>query len=222
MQADVAVIDDFSKKLIKTGTILLSSKPVKFSFTPIRGTVYRVTISTQGKYAIQRAFEVAVAGPIPQPEAAWDETAKYLKKKLVCRIRPADYNCPQLRTAQGGQAKVVKTNFGTYWESAPSKNRTEAAWISARFEMRHPEYPHMVEIDYPDDSNRNMGFSVGRSVGAFARMLKIANGGAVTGTPYPNSFKMRTWQSIFFPEPEIRLGNRSGCVSDQRMACCDF
>lgn len=192
----VEVVDAYSAAPVATDT--LKGKTARFTFEPPRPSVYLVKVSGGGKSATP--YEVAVAGKLSQPEATWDEMEAAMGKRLVDAIDLGDATDTHPRYSHAGKGSMVTKPFGSYWESAPMVNRGASSFLSVQFKTDKPGAPHMVEIDYPDDAERNMGFTVGEiqaPAKALVRPLAVrSGGGVVTGAP---GNRMLTWRTVYFP-----------------------
>jgi len=213
-----------SNKEIMSGVLLKKSAPimanVKLSFLPPHPGVYNIKLSlldiNSGKELDSNTFEAVSVGKIKQKEISGTSATEGLELKLIDSI---DCTKPKSRpmycaSSRGKKIipKVTTKAFGKYLESG------NKGWDFLSWKLEFPNHrrPFMLEIDYPDDSNRITAISLGFN-GYYMvcndhgnRDWPYAASGYYTGFQHPISNKMRTLRMVFYPKAPlgtITIGN---------------
>ena len=97
-------------------------------------------------------------------------------------------------------AEVVTNGTLAYLESRDY--RTAIPLAAYRFKIRNQGRPHIVELDYPDDSPRSFLFGVYSEKWARLFTKTIDCAGVITGIDYPLSKEMRTKCLVFWPDSD--------------------
>ncbi|NLO72957.1 MAG: hypothetical protein GX100_02460, partial [candidate division WS1 bacterium] len=104
-----------------------------------------------------------------------------------------------------GATRIVEAPFGKYRES--SGKGTRRSWacdgFSYAIDIPDTDGPCMLEVDYPDDDRRTMGFWVNDQADPLImRNSAPVTGGVETGDRYRCSQTMQTHQAVFWPNGE--------------------
>lgn len=120
-----------------------------------------------------------------------DNDNKMLNLNEMAKIQIYSKNCADpLRGSIDfwiGESRVVSAACGVYRETAAADN----ARFGYRFHTPFPKLPHLLEMDYPDDRARVICVQDGVSYDLTA--------GVVIGGDIPNTGKMKTLQTLFWP-----------------------
>jgi sugar lactone lactonase YvrE len=171
----------------KTVSIPCPSPGIFHLLARVDGTLLRPADLHAGQYTIIDT----------RPQARSTEP---LQKTLVVEI---DY-CEERTEGfweKDGKSTVVNMPFGKYRES--SGNGSSEHWatdgFSYSFDLPDARGPYLLEVDYPDDDRRTMGFWVNDQVPVHLDMGAVMTGGVDTGDHYRLSHQMKTHQAFFYP-----------------------
>jgi len=137
------------------------------------------------------------------------------------RTQVVDIDCTQERTTgfweNAGNTRVINAPFGKYRESSGAAPNTYWALDGFAYAFELPEawVPYMLEVDYPDDDRRTMGFWVNGAVeGVHPNQITSfpLTGGVECGDHYRLTNRMQTYRAIFYP----------GRAKDLRIAIINF
>nr|MBA3686823.1 hypothetical protein [Planctomycetota bacterium] len=196
--------------------VAAASAPLAFAWRAPKAGVYDVCLQLRGRgrgaVIDEHVIETAVVGPIAQPEIEGKDYKDGLELKLVEDIDCVDVDQahPFISCASSGEpiaSTVVDAPFGRYRAAAKSGY----AYLSWRIKVAHPDRPHVMEIDYPDDATRIINVSVGSNVAVRAnipndhgeRCWNRVGSGVYTGFEHPPSGSMRTLRLLYWPGDPI-------------------
>jgi dienelactone hydrolase len=108
------------------------------------------------------------------------------------------------RIKHNKRGKVTTSPAGTYFESG-DEMLFDA--IALKMRLKHPGRIHVLEIDYPDDGDREMTLSLHINNETMQNDL----GGIPTGVDIPVTNKMKTYRTFFVAYPD-KNGQNKDCV----------
>ena len=99
-----------------------------------------------------------------------------------------------------GQSRIVKSSLGEYRETSGQGYESQWAMDAFSYKIDLPDTEHIykLEVDYPDDDRRTMGFWINDF--AYKTPASICTGGVEAGDHYKLSHKMLTYESFFYPQ----------------------
>ena len=167
-------------------------------------------IPTEGVYTLLAAYDGALlrpadlgAGHLVVVGTAPPAAAPTLERTLM-----VDIDCTAQSPSLGywekdGPTRIVAAPFGMYRES--SGTGPDFYWgldgFSYAFALPDHDHVYQLEVDYPDDARRTMGFWVrdGTTTDSFGHQGDIMTGGVDTGDRYRVTGRMQTYRSLFYP-----------------------
>ena len=164
-----------------------------------------ITIPEQGVFRVLAKSKNGIARPADlgnlvvaavgtNPPA---EDGKELKRTLI-----ADIDCVKIAPyrEKDGKTRIVTKPFGSYRES--SGNASNLHWaldgFSYRVEIPDTANVYQLEVEYPDDDFRSIGFWTNDGVTDNWRGATLT-GGVETGLQYRNTHKMLMHKAFFYP-----------------------
>jgi sugar lactone lactonase YvrE len=176
------------------------------SQTPVTKTV-RVRMPAQGSYLILGKVGDQVSRPADlnagrivaidtqAPPAAGDTLQKSVVVDIDCTAERQDGFWEK-----DGKTRVVKAPLGAYRES--SGNASNDHWaldgFSYSFDLPAADQLYQLEVSYPDNDRRTMGFWINDGVTRPRGGVTLC-GGVEAGDRYRLSNRMQTHQAFFFP-----------------------
>ena len=152
---------------------------------------YRLCCEIKGKGGdFRRTFlfrSIQPSAPAPATNADIQMGKVFFEKKLI------DVGDKEL--LHEGPLKAGAN--GSYLEAGPSKGDRFAFSIPIPEKLRN-HGPVLLEIDWPDDKPRNMGFYMYKETGSRQHRDRL-QGGVQAGVEFPSSGKMVTSRYLFYP-----------------------
>ncbi|NOY79856.1 MAG: LamG domain-containing protein [Kiritimatiellaeota bacterium] len=171
-------------------------------FTPERAGIYSIRISRGGRTV--KFVQGFAVGPAPlrrgRPVVAGHEPADLrLLEEIDCTENPGP-----AKYRDDGECRVVQSEIGAYREA----NTAPASGFAYRFqEIEHPERPHWLEIEYPDDKPRTFFVAVFQEKDGHVDAKGLDTIGVITGVHHPLTMKMQSKRLLFWPDSKnIMLG----------------
>jgi sugar lactone lactonase YvrE len=174
--------------------------------TPVTKTV-RVRLPAQGSYMILAKVGDQVSRPADlnlgcivavdtqNPPPAGETLQKSVIVDIDCSVERGEGFWEK-----DGKTRVVKAPLGAYRES--SGNASNAHWaldgFSYSFDLPAADRLYLLEVSYPDNERRTMGFWVNDGVTRPRGGVTLC-GGVETGDRYRLTNRMQTHQAFFFP-----------------------
>lgn len=148
-----------------------------------------------------------VIGRIPQKEMTAREIAERMDKgnglELVDVIRCTDPRDPYPYIAGGpGQAEIVKHGNLVYREAGPGgKERwiDPSSFFMYKVKIKHRDEPHFFVLEYPDDRERWIEFSIMAGKGKDPWTIARTSTGAICGGRWPLSNQLRKLWLLYYP-----------------------
>jgi hypothetical protein len=160
----------------------------EFVFTPQSSGAYKIISTFKNTQGITRCEKnIYVYGD----NKICDANQKMPKLKLLDEVDLTDTNQIN-RIRHNKKGRISQSKAGKYFESGDKKKMD---FVSVDFRINNLEKIHMLEVDYPDDGDRQMTLSVHNSNDEFGNDL----GGMPTGIDVPVTNKMKTYRAYFIP-----------------------
>ena len=171
------------------------------------------------KIAVRQDEPFIVVGDIPQPEMTAVEIDNYLAgSELVDSIDCTDPTDPHPYLEGGdGNSKIVRHGKLVYREAGPAAKfgrRNDTSYFMYKIPIKHRDEPHLFVLEYPDNKERWIEFSIMAPVddphwqktkGKGDRWsMARASTGAICGGRFSNSNRMQHLSLLYFAnEPEV-------------------
>lgn len=198
------------------------SAMVEFNAGKLGRGVYAVDLSadTGAKEPETHVNEgLVVFGKVPMKPAklgqSWEESVKL---RLVDTINCADTNDTHSFTQGGyGESVIINRNGLNYREAGPGRGKgRDTSFFCYKVRFPEADRPYVVVFEYPDDTERNMGFGVAHfAPDAYQQVQKMIaktnqdiawnsiakgeGGGVVCGGRYPLSKQVRRFPILYYP-----------------------
>lgn len=169
-----------------------SKTTLQIAFQPEEEGEYLLNLFWDGHTSYKRSLALFVMGrrgDDPPGQAG-------LKLKLVEEIDPVSVTSPD-RYVDDGTARIVHSPIGTYREAGEEKFSS----FAYRFRIEHPQVPHLIVVEYPDDRARIFDIVLdgpyrwNRCLGACWDVQT----GVFTGDEYPLTNTLQEHRIIFWP-----------------------
>jgi hypothetical protein len=184
----------------------------RLTFKPAHPGVYNITVELReigsGKLLEDCLLEAVSVGRIHQREIAGVSATEGLELKLQTEIDCVGAQPPlsMISTSRTGKAIKPQITTGPMGSFLASGNQS-GDLFSWKLEFPNCRRPYLVEIDYPDDTDRIMGISLGGN-SQYQRIRNdhgeaswpFAASGVYTGFQNPVSHRMRTLRMIVYPQ----------------------
>ncbi|HEY3378915.1 MAG TPA: hypothetical protein VGL77_15625 [Armatimonadota bacterium] len=195
----LVVRDEESKELTPVGTVAFPA-----SATPIMQDI-DVSFPKQGSYTLLAQVDGKLLRPADLKAGLFividtkntPAPTKELHRTLVTEI---DCVAQAPLREKDGPTTIITAPFGKYRES--SGQGTNQYWatdgFSYKFDLPDTNGPYQLEVDYPDNDRRTMGFWVNDQTPGNPPSYPLT-GGVDTGDRYRVTNSMQTHQAIFWP-----------------------
>ena len=170
--------------------IAVGDSPVEVSLPPrkLPEGEYRVRATVNGNF--QRTFLLRSLAPSPAVPATKRDISV---GRVIFEKKFSDPGDPELLKS----GPVTAAEGGAYLEAGTDKEERFALVIPIPEEFRN-RGPVLLEIDWPDDKPRNMGFYMYRE-SRDAQHRDRLQGGVQAGNEYPSSGRIVTTSYLFYP-----------------------
>lgn len=187
-----------------TASAEMVAKPLEFKLP--RQAVWHIVVKTNGntlRPADHKAPDLFAVDTAARPARAGDaKLTPIIEIDCVAQTingQPAILGDNYFE--QHGPTRIVDSPIGRYRASngrGPGTN-----WgldgFSYRFKLPEKQVLYKLEVDYPDDDRRTMGFWINDGAKLTNATGTTATGGVETGDIYPLSGKVRTHEAFFYP-----------------------
>lgn len=177
----------------------------RITFIPLKPSVYIAKVvfyDKSGKIIDSAETEIAVCGPIKQPEIKYGEK---LKLKLIDSVDFTKENPGHNFYSSSGKSEIVKYNNVVYRRTLSLHEVNRLAlnrrdWFGCTLNIKNPNADHIVEVIYADLDDTIIGINILEPTPEDKRrcLTRVATG-IITGGVYKSDGKLKNFKTVYIP-----------------------